>query len=222
MAYPADFGPIYAETDLARFPVEPWNTASNLVFLLLFYYYAKKTKLNFKQHGLLVGALPLLMVGFLGGTLFHATRGSSVWLLLDFVPIAILALSATVYFWRKVLGGYFKAFLAVVLTALLPRFLIWELDIPRNYTISLSYACMGMALCLPALIFSARNSWNGIGLLLAAISLFGMAVGFRVFDQWSKPYLPMGTHFLWHLFGGLATFCIMEFLFRVNKGSAQT
>ena len=32
---PNDRGPIYLETLMGRFPVEPWNTFSNLLFLAL-------------------------------------------------------------------------------------------------------------------------------------------------------------------------------------------
>ena len=91
---PPDFGPIYAETDLTRFPVEPWNVASNLIFLIIIFLFARRTRLNYRRYPLVVLALPILAVGFTGGTIFHATRSNRLWLMMDYLPIMILCLLA--------------------------------------------------------------------------------------------------------------------------------
>jgi hemolysin III len=107
----ADFGPIYAETNLSRFPAEPWNTCSNVAFLTLLIYWAWRTRLALRQYPLIVGSLPVLLVGFIGGSLYNATRASSLWLILDFVPIFILTLSAAIWFWYKLIGNRLLAVL---------------------------------------------------------------------------------------------------------------
>jgi len=59
MNLPGDVGPIYAETDMAHFPVEPLNTISNLIFLVLVIYWAYKTRMSVVRYPLIVIALPL-------------------------------------------------------------------------------------------------------------------------------------------------------------------
>lgn len=59
-----DFGPLYAETDPSRFPVEPFNSVSNLIFLLVFIYYFRRTSLSFNQFPMTVSSLPILFVGY--------------------------------------------------------------------------------------------------------------------------------------------------------------
>lgn len=211
-----DFGPIYTETDLANFPVEPWNTFSNVIFLIALIYFAKKTKLDCKKHYFLVWSLPLLGIGFIGGTIYHATRSSNIWLIMDFVPIALLSLAAMCYFWWHIFYRKLYVILAVLLTSLLPRFFIWSLDIDRNYIISLSYVSMGLALCLPITVLSFQHKWLNWHLTVIAFLFFSCAVFFRLVDKMSGFIFPMGTHFLWHLFGGCAVFCLMEFIYRWN------
>ena len=109
---PHDFGPIYSETDLSRFPVEPWNSYSNLAFLALLSYWAIKIRPHWRHYLLLTIALPILALGFLGGTIYHATRSSRLWLVLDFGPIFMLAALAAFYFWWQITR---RAWLAGVL-----------------------------------------------------------------------------------------------------------
>ncbi|MCB9030662.1 MAG: hypothetical protein H6619_06380 [Deltaproteobacteria bacterium] len=63
---PNDFGPIYAETDMTQFPVEPFNTVSNVIFLLMILYFTYQTRLRYQSHPLLVTILPILSLGFIG------------------------------------------------------------------------------------------------------------------------------------------------------------
>ena len=44
---PNDNGPIYVETLMGRFPVEPWNTYSNLLFLaLIVFWFLQKLQIK--------------------------------------------------------------------------------------------------------------------------------------------------------------------------------
>ena len=96
-----DFGPTYFETNLDRFPVEPFNTYSNLIFLFILLFFCWRTRGDFRSFPASVLALPILCVGFVGGTLFHATRSYPLWLYMDFVPIALLVVLASLYFWNR-------------------------------------------------------------------------------------------------------------------------
>ena len=85
--FPKDSGPVYRETIEGRLPVEPFNTASNFLFLAIIIYFVWKIRRNHRQHLFLAFILPVLFIGFIGGTLYHATRSHEIWLLLDWVPI---------------------------------------------------------------------------------------------------------------------------------------
>lgn len=215
---PIDNGPIYAETDLSRFPVEPFNSASNAIFLVCLIYFAWRTKLRFRDFPLLVGCLPILLVGFIGGTVFHATRSDRMWLMMDFIPISILAFTATVYFWRKILKRWIFVLIPVVMTLAIPRFLLMNLDYPRTYRISVGYICLAVALLLPIFIYCAQEQWRNFKHVALACVFFAVAITFRILDTavrdgWAREDFPHGTHFLWHLFGGLSVFCLMSYIF---------
>ena len=98
---PNDHGPIYLETLMGRFPVEPWNTISNLLFLALIIYWFARVRGDVAVHRFIAYSLPVLLIGWAGGTVYHATRSHDVWLFLDFGPIALLVLAVAVFFWRR-------------------------------------------------------------------------------------------------------------------------
>jgi hypothetical protein len=41
----------------------------------------------------------------------------------------------------------------------------------------------------------------------------------RQLDPASAAVLPMGSHFLWHILGGCAAFCAIQYLFYAEKHS---
>ena len=42
--------------------------------------------------------------------------------------------------------------------------------------------------------------------MVGAVACFAIGIGAPQIDPYSGPYLPMGTHFIWHLMGGGAAF----------------
>lgn len=109
MMQPADFGPIYAETLPGRFPVEPWNTFSNLIFLFVFLNFLRRIRHNPRRYPITLTSLIILIIGLTGGTIYHATRSHNIWLILDFVPIGILVIIGTIFFWYRLTGSFFSA-----------------------------------------------------------------------------------------------------------------
>ncbi|EMR01263.1 hypothetical protein [Cesiribacter andamanensis] len=95
---PADGGPVYAETDLSRPLVEPWNAVSSLAILLPAVYWALRLRGQYRQHPFLALCLPLLFLGGLGSTLYHAFRSHRLWLMLDITPTALLTLLLALFF----------------------------------------------------------------------------------------------------------------------------
>ena len=212
---PGDFGPIYAETDMSRFPVEPWNTFSNLAFLVLAAYWFLKIRKDWRNHGLLALSLPVLLLGFIGGSLYHATRSHSLWLLMDYLPIMILILTAAIFMWREVLGSLWLTFLVTMSLPTAYRLVTIFIEIPEGVFVSIGYAVLALSVCLPACVHCALRNRNGAKWLVLSALSFVLAILFRQYDMaLAKSWLlPQGGHFLWHLFGAGSAFSLMQYLY---------
>ena len=215
---PNDQGPIYQETNMANYPVELWCTVSNLVFLAVFIFFAAKTKFKYKKFPFLSVALPILFIGWFGGTVYHATRSHDVWLLLDYIPILFLVLMSSIYFWREVVGKW----LWVLIFTLLPIFtyrVIYEfLALPHSISVSIGYSVMASVIVVPLVLHCVRKYPAGWKSLTAALLSFVVAITFRTMDNGeTSSLLPMGTHFLWHIFGGLCSFFMFSYLYNSEK-----
>ena len=211
---PHDFGPIYTETDLTRFPVEPWNTFSNLIFLIIIFVFTRKLQRSEIKNPFLMAILPVLFLGWIGGTIFHATRSHSIWLILDFVPIMIISLSGAAYLWRLTLNSWIYSVAITLGPFLLFRTFRGSLPLPRGLGISIGYIVLALCVITPAVIQIYRTSGRNAHLVICAGVAFIFAVTCRIVDQYG--YLPMGTHFIWHLFGGVSTWLMFEFVYRTN------
>jgi hemolysin III len=204
-----DGGPIYTETDLGRVIVEPWNAASALLFLGIALYWLIRLRGRYSQHPFLSVCLPILAAGGLGGTLYHATRASQAFFLMDVLPIFVLCLATSVYLWGRLLPKWWYG-----LALLLPYCIIQWLGssiLQRHHTINFSYACLAALILLPAVIFLVKTRFrHGAWAALAAV-FFAVALYFRYADP--QALLPMGTHWLWHTFGAAACWAVSEFLY---------
>jgi len=219
MNFPADHGPLYRETFAAAFPAEPWNTASNVVFLLIVMHFLRHTRCDWRRYPMIVLSLPILFTGFASGTVYHATRSHQIWLILDYMPIVILGIAGSYFFWRQLSSFWIAPFLVLGGLVLSGR-LHSMLSGPRSLHISLGYCMVALNILVPAVINSGRNKWRGVGLLSIAAVSFAAAVFFRQWDMQSPlSVFPMGTHFLWHIFGGASAFAIMLHIFNSEKTS---
>lgn len=219
--HPKDFGPIYTETlpGLAAglLPVEPWNTWSNIIFVLLFIHIAFRTRLDYRRYPLIVISLPLLAIGIIGGTVYHATRSHVVWLFMDFMPILVLTSAAALAFWREVIGTWPYAVLLFLLVAVSGRGLGFVLATERSVQVSLGYLSAALSILLPLAILVRRVKWRGLGSLCGIILTFAAAVACRMLDRAGiSSSLPMGTHFLWHIFGGASVWMLMLLVVQLN------
>lgn len=210
-----DHGPVYAETDLSRFIVEPWNAASCLLFFGIVLYWAVKLRGRWGRHKLLTAMLPILTVGAVGGTVYHAFRSHRIWLFLDWVPIVTIGLVASIYLWSRVLRRRGLAILVIPVVFGIQR--LNFLYAPRRLAINVSYAVLAAAILLPATVVLARTRFRGGWLILAGFGSFGLAIASRVLDAQLTRLLPMGTHFLWHIFGAAATFFGFQYIYVLDR-----
>ncbi len=211
---PNDSGPIYRETIMGRLPVEPFNTISNLVFLGIIIYFVIRVYKNPKQHSFLAFCLPILAIGFVGGTVFHGTRSHQIWLFMDWMPIMILCLSAVIYFIFKLYEIWWKRILTIFIIFGV-SFAIRMLPIPISVRISLGYVITAITVLLPITLYLIKTKGKHKELIIVAFLCFAIAVGFRSADQfWETDFLYMGTHWLWHVFGGISVFFLMLYVYK--------
>ncbi len=214
MRLAADGGPVYTETDLSRFPVEPFNTFSNLVFLTIIIYFALKVYKEPSKHYFLALCIPVLFLGFIGGTVYHATRSSPLWLYLDWVPIILLCMAASIYFiFRMKKSIVYKV--GVVAMVAFVSIGVRRLNVPVLSKDSVGYIATALALLLPLLWYMFSSNFKNAKYIGASLISFSLAIFFRMFDRFVETeFFFMGTHWLWHLFGGIAVFFLMSYIFR--------
>ncbi|MCL6267366.1 ceramidase [Flagellimonas myxillae] len=212
--FPNDSGPIYLETVQGRFPVEPFNTFSNLIFIVLVVYWGMKVYKNPKEHLFLAWVLPIIAFSWVGGTMFHATRSHEFWLRLDWMPIMFLCLTLVLYFVYKITSSWLSRILLVII--FLGMYMgLRTLPIPNGLRISLGYVITALTVLLPLLWYLYKTAWkNGI-LVVLTFLIFGLAVYFRTVDL-TQSILPMGTHWLWHFLGGVAVHFLIAYIFKDN------
>jgi hypothetical protein len=206
-----DFGPIYKETNPSNFIVEPLATISNLGFLATALYWFFKVRYDRKNRFLLF-LLPFLVIGFIGGTVFHATRSSQIWLFMDFLPIIFIFISMMIYFWNKS-GLRWWQTLVIILLPFIIMPILALLGIARGGP-AIGYSMMGIFLILPIVYYSFRINKKHRNIAFLAFASALIAIFFRSVDLLVP--IPTGTHFLWHLFGALGTHLMFMYIYRIN------
>ena len=216
--FPNDSGPIYQETIAGRFPVEPYNTFSNLIFMVILIYFTIKIYKNPKQHLFFCVALPIIFASWIGGTMYHATRSHEFWLLLDWLPIMVVCVIGIIHFIGKLFEKWsYRLLLFFGLIAL--NFTIRNITFPKGFNISIGYIVTAVSVLLPFFWYAKKTNWRNVNYLLLGVILFAIAVTLRTLD-FSVKLLPMGSHWLWHLFGGFAVFSLLYYIYKDDKLSA--
>jgi hypothetical protein len=213
----ADNGPIYHETNLSNFLVEPWNAFSSLTFLIPAIYFLYTLKGNYKTYSFLVYVCsPLLILGGLGSTFYHAFRASTFFLILDVAPIIVLTLSVSIYFLIKILPHWWYAVaITVIVTA--SRFLMFGIEsLPEQTKINISYFITGLFIFVPALFYMIQTKYHKVKHLLFAILFFCLALFFRFADDWAEPIFTRGTHWLWHICTTVGAYFLGNYIMKLK------
>ncbi|MCB0807367.1 MAG: hypothetical protein KDC05_16360 [Bacteroidales bacterium] len=206
-----DGGPIYTETHPGQLIVEPWNALSSLLIVLPAVYWYFVIRKDWRNYKFMLYAIPLMILGGTGSTLFHAFRISRFFLFMDFVPTAILTLSLSIYFWIKVLKRWWYIFFIIIPTFFIRFFMFGQL--PSHTAINVSYIMTGILIGLPLLILLFKIKFFKVHYVIYTILLFIAAIIFRELDAYQIGFLPMGTHFLWHAFTGVGAWFILAYLY---------
>jgi len=181
---------------------EPINAISNLAFFIAGLWGISAVRRAGAGRAAEVLAWWVVAIG-VGSTLFH-TFANRLTIWADILPIATFTLAYTIFALRRFLHmawpqalALFVGFYAVagLLSYLVPD----SLRVATNGTTG--YLPALLALLFFGGLFGARGSAAGRYCLAAAV-LFVAAVTCRMTDPVVCPSLPIGTHFLWHVFNG--------------------
>jgi hypothetical protein len=217
-----DYGPLYTESPVELkagkgFPgtvAEPWNAATAFLFVLIVVYWLVRLRGRLKQYPFLAVCLPILLVGGIGGTLYHGLRIWVVFFLMDLIPIYLLGLIVSLYWWIRIGPRLTHLLGMLVVFALLQVLGKWQL--PPAWAIQVSYASLALLILVPLVILLVRTKGRHWQWIATALASFAIAWFFRIADTWDPPLLPMGTHWLWHTFGAATTFALSEYVFRIE------
>ncbi|MCX7633191.1 MAG: ceramidase [Turneriella sp.] len=209
-----DYGPLYRETNPNAVIKEPWNMASAALFIVLALYWLIKLhgRKDFRfQYWLNWG----LLVGGIGGTLFHGLRAHFIFLAMDFIPILVLSIALAFHFWFRILKRRIYVFWPLAILFSL-RFAIVYLGWERSTQIALSYATLGIFILLPVLLFLIKVDQQHGGWVALAVVFFAAALFFRSHDF--APWLAKfhGGHWLWHVLAAQSVASIEIFLYKIN------
>lgn len=198
-------GPIYCETSLAvgtAFPIEYINTATSfapvvfgvLALAFLFRYKEKYTPAY-------VLALLVILTG-VGSVLWHGLR-TSLTLALDVLP-GLSYFFFILYLWPALLGGRYWAYGAIagLFFLVLGLSFVPGLGGENGPPIALfgGVLLLGSFLTYRTFRKSKKLGWYAAIMMASAL----LAAIFRTIDLSLCQYIPQGTHFLWHVFLGLA------------------
>ena len=226
-----DGGPIYRETpadprSVTSWAAEPWNAATAMLFIALVAYWVVRLRGRWKHYPFIAACLPILLAGGVGGTLYHAFRSRQAYFLLDVIPISLLGLAGAIYLAIR-LGRSFGAVRVILLTIgvligyLAVNAVLFHL-IPTDFptvTVSLSYTSLAVVILIPIFVTLAKTGFRHASLIYAGLACFGLALTCRLVDPVSP--LPMGTHWLWHIFGACCTAFVIEYFYRLVQPEAK-
>lgn len=217
---PPDGGMLYTETNLEHFFPEPLNAVTSVFFLLIAVYWTFRLWGRGRQHTFLSFALVLLYIGGIGGTIYHGLRQWNIFIMMDWMPIMLLCLAAGVYFTARLTRWYFAFALVViylVFQVFARRMMVEGGDI--QLFININYAVLASVVLLPVIAFLIKSNFRHGRWVGYALLAFILALTFRVADRWQ--WLEVGTHFLWHVFGGAAAWCMFQYIFLLNEPDAK-
>ena len=217
-----DRGPLYTETPAElkaglTYPgtvAAPWNAATAFLFVLIVVYWAVRLRGRIRRHPFLAISLPLLFVGGVGGTLYHGLRAWVGFFLMDVLPIYLLGLIVSVYWWVRLGPRVRNLLLMIVVLCFFQLIGTWQLE--NQWKIQLSYAMLAMLIVVPLALVLIRTRARHWPWVATAFVSFGIAWFFRIADTWEPALLPMGTHWLWHTFGAATTFALAEYVWLIE------
>ena len=209
MATP-DFGPVYAETNWDAIIKEPFNALTAALFVALAVVWLVRLHPARQQHRFVYWGMWGLLIGGLGGSVYHAFRAHWAFLALDALPIGILGVATAIYAIRRLTRDWLWILAPIFAVATLRAAIGYLL--PGTFAINSGYALLGLAMITPLVLLAIRAKRGLWDRLVPGAGLFALALACRAGDLYASRYLSIGTHGLWHLFAAGAVWLLILFL----------
>ena len=96
--------------------------------------------------------------------------------------------------------------------------LLFTMVLPRSrqLAVNLNYAALATMIVLPIAHPANPTRFRHASWFVAGVLAFVIAWFFRLWDEHAGPYMPMGSHWLWHTFGAISTALVIEFFYKVE------
>lgn len=211
----ADHGPLYVETDFSRVIREPCNAITAALFVVLVGIWVWRLRGRFRKHPFTVLCLPILLVGGVGGTIFHALRIHPIFFYMDVIPILVLVLMGSIYLWIRIRPKLWHLMLMIGILILMqvPFATMRE----THVAIIIHYISLAVLILVPATVTLIKTNFRHANLIKLTVVCFAFAILFRFLDPMTAPVLPgLGTHWIWHTLGALTTGLLAEYFFRLE------
>jgi hypothetical protein len=198
---------------------EPLNALSNAAFFLAAIWAATAAR-RARSSGAVWSLIGLVALIGAGSLAFHvfATRWS---VLADVIPITVFIYAYLAFALRRLLAMNWTV-TAISLVALFAATMLIERETPAGFF-------NGSGPYLPALAASAivslalrARAHPASATLIAATVVLLASIFFRTIDLLVCPWLPVGTHFLWHLLNGLVLALYLEAAIRYGEPRKRT
>ena len=204
---------LYCERIGANLLAEPVNLLTNLSFIIaasihIRHYFALKVNNKVNQYSYLYLIILVFLIG-IGSSLFHSF--ATKWAMLaDVIPIGIYLISFLPIYIS--VCGDFQSKHTLTLLAYFGFTTFLGSRVPPTLANG-SQNYFGALITLVSLgLLSKIRGHSGFSLLLAAGGALCLSLFFRSIDQLICPILPLGTHFLWHIFNGIVLYLTLEFV----------
>jgi hypothetical protein len=193
---------------------EPLNAITNLAFLYAAMragkdYWRMERHLCWRTLDMVLLILILAAIG-VGSGLWHLFATQET-MLADVIPITLFINLYLISFLRRVVrlgwewvAGFWLCFFMV--TYAVQTFLPPDL-LNGSVMYAPAFATLGLLG-----IWAYRHRLPEFSLLGTAIVVFSVSIGFRSIDQAICPYLPYGTHFLWHVMNAVVLYLLLRLL----------
>jgi hypothetical protein len=205
--------PLYCERHNVNFFDEPLNAFSNLAFILASVYsISRLQRMGVKSRVLkwLTG-VPILIA--LGSLAYHIVPGP-VTLAADTLPIYLFILTALCYLLYKISSSWLvTGFTISVYVALLIGATILT---PASFAGGSIRHLITASLALVLIIMVRRRTKSTPFKLILALMGFIAAIFFRSIDLSACAFMPLGTHFLWHILAGATSYVLLSFLIDIQ------
>ena len=217
-SFVTDGGPIYFETLPGRYIVEPWNAFSSLIFLIPVIYFLIYLIGPYQKYKFVVFyALPLLFIGGIGSTLYHAFRSYHWLMTLDVLPMLLLSVGVAFFFLMNLFRNWYMPLIILLISTLLRFYFFYVL--PIQQAINIGYFIVGVLIFVPSFLYAQKHNYKAIIQLIAAMVFLVISLFFRFYDDNPAQFLPQGVHWLWHVFS--AAGAVFSGLYIVNTQKKQ-